>query len=352
MSVRLDDAVVRRGEFALHVDTVFDDGVITAILGPNGSGKSTLLRAVAGLEPVDEGSIAIAGQIVDAADGAFVRPRERKVGVVFQDYALFPHLSVLENVAFGPRSRGVGRQAARTQAREQLARLGIDEFADRRPGQVSGGQAQRVALARALATTPDVLLLDEPLSALDVETRDTVRSELLAQLRAFDGAILLVTHEPLDAMMLADRVLVLEGGVVVQDAAPADLALRPATSYVAALLGLTLLRGETHDGELQVDGGGVVHLADRTLHGRTLAAIRPESVSLYRSQPDGSPRNVWPGTVAAVQPAGDRVRVLVDGQPSVVAVVTPDAVTDLQLDRGTPVWVSVKATEIAAYRAP
>ncbi len=236
MTVRLSNAAVHRGEFTLRVDTVFEDGVITAVLGPNGSGKSTLLRAVAGLEPVDDGSIEIADRLVDSAEGTFVQPRKRSIGVVFQDYALFPHLSVLENVAFGPRSRGTGRRAAREQALQQLARLGIAELASRRPAQISGGQAQRVALARALATAPDVLLLDEPLAALDVETRDAVRLELLTQLGTFTGAILLVTHDPLDAITMADRVLVLEAGVVAQDGAAAELAARPATNYVRALM--------------------------------------------------------------------------------------------------------------------
>ena len=236
MTVQLHNAAILLGDFTLRIDTKFDDGVITAVLGPNGSGKSTLLRAIAGQEPVDEGSISIAERTIDSASGIFIPPRKRNVGVVFQDYALFPHLSVLDNVAFGPRSRRVGRRTARAQARIQLTRLGIADLAQRHPKQISGGQAQRVALARALATEPDVLLLDEPLAALDVETRDAVRVELLTQLRSFTGAILLVTHDPLDAITLADRVLVLEAGIVAQDGTPSDLAARPATTYVKALV--------------------------------------------------------------------------------------------------------------------
>jgi molybdate transport system ATP-binding protein len=346
------DATVHRGDFTLSVRADLAPGSVTAVLGPNGAGKSTLLRALAGLVPLDGGSIAIDGRVVDRADGVFVPPRDRAVGVVFQDYALFPHLTVLDNVAFGPQSRGLGRSAARTRARETLDRLGIADLAGRRPAAVSGGQAQRVALARALATEPDVLLLDEPMAALDVETREAVRIELDEQLSTFAGCVVLVTHDPLDAMLLADRVIVLEGGRIVQDGPPAELARRPATTYTAALMGVTLLRGTAADGVLTIDGGGVLHVADTGISGRVLAVLRPESISLHRDAPAGSPRNVWPGVVSGLQPSHDRVRVLVDGAPSVVAAVTPAAVADLGLAKGAPVWLSLKAVEIDVYPTP
>lgn len=269
---------------------------------------------------------------------------------MFQDYALFPHLSVLANIAFGPRSRGRGRKAADQLAREVLAQLGITDLADRRPASLSGGQAQRVALARALATKPDVLLLDEPLAALDIETRTKIRMELSKQLATFAGCTVLVTHDPLDAMLLADRVIVLENGVVVQDATPAEIARRPATPYAAALIGVTLLRGTISQGELTLDDGGTLHTADLAASGPVLAVIRPESVSVHLVQPEGSPRNVWPGTITSLQAAHDRVRVHVDGSPAVVAAVTPAAVADLGLAPGEQVWVSVKAVEIDVYQ--
>lgn len=338
----------RRGDFTLDFTATIEPGTVVAVLGPNGSGKTTLLRTLAGLNEVEDGRIAIDGRVID--DGAsFVPPQERSIGVVFQDYALFPHLTVLENVAFGPRSTGVRKTEARNRARRVLHRLEIAELAGRRPSQISGGQAQRVALARALATEPSVLLLDEPTAALDVETRDAVRAELDAQLTQFEGVVLLVTHDPLDALLLADRVIVLEDGVIVQDARPVELAERPRTPYVAALMGVTLLRGTIVDGRLAVDGGGVLQVANREITGRVQAVVRPESVTLHRHEPEGSARNAWSGTVASIQPALDRVRVIVDAQPSVIAAVTPAAIADLRLSRGSPVWMSLKAVDVHVY---
>ncbi|MEI7630715.1 MAG: ABC transporter ATP-binding protein [Actinomycetes bacterium] len=338
-----------RGEFTLTLNAQFEAGTVVAILGPNGAGKSTLLRSLAGLTAIDTGSIVIDGVTVDDARNIFVSPPARSVGFVFQDYALFPHLTVLANIAFGPRSRGGGRKASNQIADEVLAKLGIAELADRKPGSLSGGQAQRVALARALATKPDVLLLDEPLAALDVETRAQVRLHLSEQLETFSGCTILVTHDPLDAMLLADRVIVLENGAIVQDATPVEIARRPATPYAAALIGVTLLRGNITRGELTLEAGGTLYSADLGAVGPVLAVIRPESVSVHRVQPEGSPRNVWPGTIMALEASHDRVRVQVAGPPAVVAAVTPGAVAELGLAPGTRVWLSVKAVDLDVY---
>jgi molybdate transport system ATP-binding protein len=229
-------AQVGRGDFCLDVDLEFRAGEVTAILGPNGAGKTTLLRAVAGLQPIDSGVVRIGDRVVDDGARVLIAPAGRQVGLVFQDYALFPHLTVLENVAFGPRSRGVPAGIARSTANDLLARLGIADLAPRRPSAISGGQAQRVALARALATSPDVLLLDEPMAALDAEARVSVRDELRTVLTDFSGVTIMVSHEVEDARFLAHRAVVLEGGRVTQDAAPDVLAHQPATSYVAALM--------------------------------------------------------------------------------------------------------------------
>lgn len=230
----LDAALlVHRGGFTLEVALTARAGHPLAIIGPNGAGKSTALLAIAGALPLDGGHVRVAGHALAEAEAGLDRPAaERGIGVVFQGYALFPHLTVRENVAFGPRAQRRGRQAARLEADEWMARLGITALADRLPGQLSGGQAQRVALARALAARPRALLLDEPLSALDVEVRDAVRHELSAHVRAFAGATIVVAHDRDDVAVLADHVVVIEGGRAVQSGTLAELTAAPATDFV------------------------------------------------------------------------------------------------------------------------
>ncbi len=208
-----------------------------------------------------------------------------------------------------------------------------------------------MALARALASSPALLLLDEPLAALDVETRTAVRTELRAALDGFAGPAVLVTHDPLEAMTLADRLVVLEGGRVVQDGAVAAVTRRPATPYVARLVGLTLLRGVLHDRVLAVDGGGrLATTAAGT--GPALAVVRPSAVAVSTEAPHAtSVRNTWPGRVRGLEVLGDRVRLDVDARPAVLVDVTPQAVAELRLAAGDPVWLSVKATEVDVYPA-
>jgi len=236
------DAHVQRGDFRLDVALAVEPGEVVGIIGPNGSGKTTLLRALAGLTPIAAGRIDLDGQVLDSVeqdgDAAFVPPERRPIGFVFQNYRLFPHFTVQGNVAFGPRCHGAGRRSSEQIAEQWLARLGITDLARRKPGQLSGGQAQRVALARALAIAPSLLLLDEPLAALDAQTRVEVRSELRRHLAEFDGATLMVTHDPLEAMVMADRLIVIENGKVVQQGTPAAVAQHPATQYVARSVGL------------------------------------------------------------------------------------------------------------------
>ncbi len=340
---------VARGDFTLDIDTAISTGTVTAVLGPNGSGKSTLLRVLAGLQNIDSGEIVFGDRVIDAAPSIHVSPQDRSVGVVFQDYALFPHLSVMENIAFGPRSLGASKRDARTKAQAQLNSLGIADLADRKPSQISGGQAQRVALARALATEPSVLLLDEPLAALDAQTRESVRTELEKQIKDFDGCVVFVTHDPLDAMLLADRVIVLENGSITQEGTPSELAVRPATDYIATLMGVNLIRGMAQEGVLQVKGGGVLQIPQRELSGEVLAVLRPEAVTLHLNRPEGSARNVWQGTVRALSPMHDRIRVSIDASPPVVATITHAAVAELKLSVGTPIWVSAKTLTIEAF---
>jgi molybdate transport system ATP-binding protein len=341
---------VKAGDFHLDVDLAVAPGETVAVVGPNGAGKSTLLRALAGLLALDGGRVTLDGTTLDdpSAD-VFVPAEARPIGVVFQDHLLFPHLTAIENVAFGLRSRGVPRAEARRIASAWLERVGLADRGGDRPRQLSGGQAQRVALARALATDPTLLLLDEPLSALDATTRVDTRRDLRRHLHDHPGVRVVVTHDPLDAAALADRIAVLEGGRIVQEGTLGDLTARPRSSYVADLVGVNLLAGRATDGRVEV-GDAVLQVAGR-IDGDVLLAIPPRAVTLSLHRPEGSARNVWAGTVEAVERAGDRARVRVVGPVTVVAEVTAGAVEQLALAGGSPVWVAVKATEIDASPA-
>ncbi|NJP34389.1 ABC transporter ATP-binding protein [Micromonospora thermarum] len=353
MTAHLLDAhlVVDRGGFRLDVPLRVAAGEVVALLGPNGAGKTTALRALAGLQPLTAGHVTVDGTDLDRPDRrAFTATERRSVGVVFQDYLLFPHLTALDNVAFGPRRHGADRRSARETARAWLDRVGLAEHAHRRPRQLSGGQAQRVALARALAVAPALLLLDEPLAALDARTRLDTRAELHRHLAAHPGATVLVTHDPLDALVLADRLVIVEGGRVVQEGDAASVTARPRTDYVARLVGLNLHRGRAEGHGVRVADGLVLTVADR-LDGDAFVAFRPSAVALHPARPDGSPRNTWPATVAGVQRHGDNLRVQLDGPITVAADVTPAAVAALRLVPGQRVWAAVKAAETHAYPA-
>ena len=342
---------LRRDGFALDLDLVAGAGEVLAVLGPNGAGKSTLLQALAGLVPLQSGRVELDGRVLeDPAARIRTAPQDRRVGVVFQDYLLFGNLSARENVAFGLRSTGTSRAVALAAADRWLSRFGLAGLEARRPRGLSGGQAQRVALARALCAEPRLLLLDEPLAALDVGTKTEVRSQLRAELSAFGGPALLVTHDPLEAMALADRLVIVENGRLVQAGPAADIARRPATSYVARLVGLNLLRGTAARGVLRLDGGGELATGDTALAGRVLAVVRPSAVVVHTRAPGpSSARNVWPATLRSLEALGDRVRLTLAGPPQLLADVTTQAVAELRLAPGDPVWVSVKATDIDTY---
>lgn len=321
-----------------------EGGTTIAVVGPNGAGKTTLLRALLGLTPRAHARLRLGDTDVTALPA-----HRRGVAWVPQDGALFPHMSTLANTAYGLRARGVPRAEARRSAQEWLDRLGVGHLATRRPAQVSGGQAQRVALARALAARPRLLLLDEPLAALDQTTRSQVRHTLRRHLEGFGGVCLIVTHDPVEAVALADRVLVLEEGRTLQDAPPADVTRNPRSPWVARMLGRNAWPGTTTaDGLAPADGGHLV-VADALPAGASaLAVIAPEAVSVHREKPTGSPRNVWPGTVREITAGGSRLRVLVesDRAPDLVAEITPQAAAELSLADGVQVWTSVKATEV------
>lgn len=270
--------------------------------------------------------------------------------MVFQDYLLFPHLSALDNVAFGPRCHGRSKREARAEAAGWLERMGLAEHAAARPAQLSGGQAQRVALARALAVRPRLLLLDEPLAALDARTRLDVRAQLRRHLAEFEAVAVLVTHDPLDAMVLADRLVVIEGGREVQSGLPAEIARRPRTDYIARLVGLNLYRGTSAGHRVTLPDGAVL-TTDEDLSGPVFVAFPPSAVVLHRSRPEGSARNVWELTVNGLDLHGDQVRADLAGAVPMAADLTPAAAAELGLARGSTVWAAVKAAQTHAYPA-
>ena len=376
--------VLARENFSLDLSLQVEPGEVVALIGPNGAGKTTVLNLLAGLlrlpatgrhfiarrspEPLSDHShphvqlerhvwgdgrpsVRLDDHVWDdPATGRFVPTEKRPVGMVFQSYLLFPHLSALDNVAFGLQARGMRRAQARRESHEWLERVGVAAHATAQPAALSGGQAQRVALARALVTRPRLLLLDEPLAALDASTRLEVRTELAHHLRDFDGCAVTVTHDPLDAMSLADRIVVVENGRQVQQGRPAQVARAPRTDYVARLVGLNLVRGRAEGTVVQVAGGGQIHLAEPA-DGPVMVSFPPSAVALHRHAPHGSARNTWPGRIAGLEQHAHTVRVVVEAerQPVIIADLTPGAVAELDLALGAPVWLSFKATETHVY---
>ncbi|HZA09637.1 sulfate/molybdate ABC transporter ATP-binding protein [Mycobacterium sp.] len=335
-------------------------GEVVAVLGPNGAGKSTALHLIAGLLRPDDGVVRLGDNpLTDTAAGVFVPAHKRRVGMLMQDPLLFPHLSVAANVAFAPRSRGQGRRRAREAAALWLRRVDAADLADRSPAQLSGGQAQRVALARALAARPDVMLLDEPLSGLDVAAAAAIRNLLRGVLAADGRSAVLVTHELLDVLTLADRVLVLESGRVAEIGSAATVLAAPRSHFAARIAGINLVNGTLEqDGVLRthrdVRWHGVPSSDTPPEPGRPAVAVfAPAAAAVYRDAPRGSPRNTVAVTLAEVDSRGAGIRVRGeeqdDGAPGLAADITVDAATELRLAPGEQVYFSVKAQEVALY---
>ncbi|HVH53481.1 MAG TPA: ABC transporter ATP-binding protein [Actinomycetota bacterium] len=350
------DIEARRATFTVAAAFNATAGETVALLGPNGAGKSTLVAALAGIEPPARGRVDLDGRTLDdVAAGRHVPPERRPVGVVFQNRLLFPHLSAIENVAFPLRALGAGRREARSRAADLLARLGLAPRAGARPAELSGGEAQRVALARALIREPRLLLLDEPLAALDVRARTQVRALLRRELIGFPGVRLLVTHDPVEAMSMADRMVLMEEGRVTQIGTPTEVRAAPRTSYAAELVGVNLFTGrlerlEAGAGRLVTAEGDVVvgwPLGIDSSLEPVIGLLRPADVSLHVRPPEGaSARNVLAGTVTSVSVEGERARVRIDAAPPLVAEVTLGSVERLGIREGTRLWASFKAVEV------
>lgn len=345
----------RAGALRLAVRFEAALGRTMAILGPNGSGKSTLLRVLAGIHPLDAGRISNGTYLwADEENGVSIPPHRRSVGMVFQNLALFPSMSVLANVAYGA-PRESRRGGAERDALDLLASFGLEHLSARRPTELSGGEAQMVALARALLPRPDVLLLDEPLAALDVRNRGAARRILRHALGDFEGVKILVTHDPVEAGALADDVLILEAGRVAQEGSMASIAARPRSPFAAALAGVNMFSGSvarTEDGIVLVtDSGSLVIAEDLEQGAEVIASIHPHAISLSPAPPHTSARNVIASVVEELDEWGSKVRVRLSGAPPLTAEVTPSSAAKLGLETGSEVFASVKATEIEVYPA-
>ena len=332
--------------FHLQIEFDAQPGEMVAVLGPNGAGKSTPVRALTGLEPLQAGRLELAGRTLDApTEGVFVVPHERSIGTAFQDALLFPHLNVRDNVGFG-----LDRSQRASVGDALLAEVGLAGFGSRSVDGLSGGEARRVAIARALAGDPDLVILDEPFAGLDVGARSGLR-QLIAERRSdSDAPWLLITHDPTEARLLADRIVVLEAGRVTQIGTPAEVQAQPASHYVAELVGVNLFQGSARDGRVAVASTEIeLTVVDQSLTGDVRLTVRPESVALHAGPPGGSPRNAWEARVGDVHRLGDLVRVHLDAPLPLVADVTPGAVSELGIASGATVWVAIKATSLDVF---
>ncbi len=347
------DAGVALGGFAFDACFEVKPGSPTVLIGPNGSGKSTCLRLIAGLLQPDRGRISLGESVLsDAGAGVHLAPSRRRVGLLFQDYALFPHLTVRENISFGPRVRSARRPERERAVDWWLARLGIEALAGADVARLSGGEKQKVALARALAADPECLLLDEPFRSLDVATSMSVRRELREFLAEVAIPVLIVTHDPLDALVLGESIIVLEEGRVSQTGRLSDLQKQPRTGFVAEFTGLNLFQAVLDSGAgLKSAHAGPLefHVIADALAGEVFLTFAPADVTLFHERPEGSPRNVFRGTVTEVLALADRVRVTIDAGLPVRAEVTREAAASLHMVAGEILFAAVKAIAIHVY---
>jgi molybdate transport system ATP-binding protein len=341
-------------EFPLDVAFAVTEGEALVLIGPTGCGKTMTLRSIAGLERPDSGSITCDGApLFDSAQRVNVPPEKRHIGFVFQSYALFPHLTAVENVAYGPISRGVGRARSLEVARDALAQVGLSEFGAQRPLHLSGGQQQRVALARALAGEARVLLMDEPVAALDAQTRRDVRGELRGVIERIGVATVIVTHDHIDALTLGDRLCVMRQGQIIQQGTRTELLTRPQDEFVADFLGLNLFRGTATiaaDDTVEVQVNGAVLCATEKVSGDVFLTCHPSDITLTLDAPEGSALNVIRGEVSGIVHLGGTARITVAGALPLVAEISERSLTALDLKVGDQVCASFKASAARCYR--
>jgi molybdate transport system ATP-binding protein len=363
--------------FHLSLAFTAETGRTTVLLGESGAGKSTVLRLLAGLLRAERGAITLDDVCYfDSERGVFVPPQERSIGYVFQDYVLFPHLTVFENIAFGLRAQGMAGREIRLRTGALIEQMRLHGLEGRRPGQLSGGQQQRVALARALVLQPRLLLLDEPMAALDVQTQREVRQELRRLLGEIRVSTVFVTHNHLEALLFGDQILVLDRGQVIQQGSRRDLLERPRSAYIAELVGLNFLRGRFvfREGEtichVEILNGTRPLTVSALMAAEEISAasqaqevcvvIDPRSIALHRTQPEGSARNLFTGTIVQILPldAGatgshdGRVRLSLTIDPALpplTAEITEESLLRLGLREGEQIYASVKTTEARAY---
>jgi molybdate transport system ATP-binding protein len=351
-------ASIRDRNFEMSVSLA--DGETLAILGPNGAGKSTLLGVIAGLLRPEAGSARIGDKELFMLDGGthfWSPPHLRGTALLAQEALLFPHLNALDNVAFGPRSAGASKAAARETAQHWLAEVDALPLADRKPSQLSGGQAQRVAVARALAAEPELLLLDEPMAALDIHAAPLLRRVLKRVLKG--RMAIIVTHDVLDAYMLADRVIVVENGRIAEEGPTRQVLERPRSHFAAGLSGLNLVAGTIASEGITTPDGRVFagqHDPDWSpVPGQAgVAAFPPSSVSVFLGDVHGSPRNSFPVTITDLEPYGDQIRVRASSGPAAQALsadITPASSADLGLIPGMEVRFVVKSALVSVYPA-
>ena len=345
----------------VDVEFTVAPGEVLAVLGPNGAGKSTVLHVIAGLVRPDAGSVRVGDRVLtDVSTGTQVGTHDRRVGLLMQHPLLFPHLSAAANVAFGARSgKRLSRKASRAATEYWLTEVEAADLADRKPRQLSGGQAQRVALARAMAADPDVLLLDEPLTGLDVGVAAAMRKVLRRVLARDSRSSILVTHDLLDVVTLADRVIVLESGRVAESGPTTTVLAAPRSSFGARFAGINLVSGQAGaEATLVTSWQQVWHGAvdDGVQRGDPVAAtFHPSAVAVYRDKPHGSPRNTIEVVIAELDSRGPAIRVRADeqpdGAPGLSADITAEAAADLRLGPGERVYFSIKSQEVSIHPA-